>query len=127
MGPRLSRPGGDGFAGASALLLGDPDGLYSLAGNTHDLLVRFLSALPLAERSETGHDGLRVSLDAPPDWIASPRLGLEIIEKVTSHPAETVGDRLAAATVCDRTAAVMVIDRLLPRRARIAGDLESGG
>jgi len=88
-----------------ATLLEDADGEYALAPNTHDLLLRFLSALPLRERPRLiTTDGefhtIRRQLD---------RLGEEgiAIVKVAADPASTVAERLAAA-VDDRTAAVLV-------------------
>ena len=100
-------------------LLDDPDGLYSLASSTHDLLVRFLSALPLSERprlvvSDCEFHSLRRQVDRLDE------VGIEI-ERVSSQPAESVGERLAAA-VDDRTAAVMV-STVFYRDAHIAGDL----
>lgn len=88
-----------------AALLDDADGEYALAASTHDLLLRFLSALPLRRRPRLiTTDGefhtIRRQLD---------RLGEEAIAiiKVAADPADTVADRLAAA-VDDRTAAVLV-------------------
>jgi len=100
-------------------LLDDPDGLYSLAGNTHDLLVRFLSALPLAERPRLVTTDCEFhSMRRQTDRLAE--AGVEIV-RVASHPAATVGDRLAAAT-CDRTAAVMT-STVFYLDGHIAGDL----
>jgi kynureninase len=86
-------------------LLDDPDGEYALAGSTHDLLLRFLSALPLRDRPRlVTTDGefhtIRRQLD---------RLGEEgiAVVKVAADPASTVAERLAAA-VDERTAAVLV-------------------
>ena len=86
-------------------LLADPDGEYALAQNTHDLLLRFLSALPLRARprlvtTDGEFNTIRRQLD---------RLGEEgvSIVKVASDPAGTVAERLAAV-VNDRTAAVLV-------------------
>lgn len=88
-----------------ATLLDDAEGAYALAPSTHDLLLRFLSALPLRERPRlVTTDGefhtIRRQLD---------RLGEEGIEvvKVVADPADTVSERLAAA-IDDRTAAVLV-------------------
>ncbi len=100
-------------------LLDDPDGLYSLAASTHDLLVRFLSALPLAERPRLVVTDCEFhSIRRQVARLAE--AGIEI-ERISSHPAESVGERLAAA-VDDRTAAVMV-STVFYRDARIAGDL----
>lgn len=88
-----------------AARLGDRDGAYALASSTHDLLVRFLSALPLRARprlvtTDAEFHTVRRQLD---------RLGEEGIEvvKVPHAPASGVAERLAAATD-DRTAAVIV-------------------
>ncbi|MGH7590051.1 MAG: kynureninase [Gemmatimonadales bacterium] len=86
-------------------LLGDTGGGIALAGSTHDLLVRLLSALPLRTRRRlVTTDGefhtIRRQLD---------RLGEEGIEiiRVAESPVETVAARLANA-VDDRTAMVLV-------------------
>jgi kynureninase len=86
-------------------LLDDPGGHIALAPNTHELVVRFLSALPLRERPRlVTTDGefhtIRRQLD---------RLTEECIEvvKVAALPAATVAERLVYA-VNDRTAAVLV-------------------
>ena len=86
-------------------LLDDPGGDIALAPNTHELVVRFLSALPLPERPRlVTTDGefhtIRRQLD---------RLAEEPIEvvKVAALPAATLAERLVAA-VDDRTAAVLV-------------------
>ena len=88
-----------------AALLEDPDGEYALAQGTHDLLIRFLSILPLRTRprlvtTDGEFHAIRRQLD---------RLGEEgiAISKVAAAPAGTVAERLAAA-VDDRTAAVLV-------------------
>jgi kynureninase len=88
-----------------AELLGDTTGDIALASNTHDLVVRFLSALPLRERprivtTDGEYHTIRRQLD---------RLGEEGIElvKIEALPASSVAERLAAA-VDDRTAAVLV-------------------
>lgn len=100
-------------------LLDDPDGLYSLSANTHDLLVRFLSALPLGRRPKlVTTDGEFHSLRRQLDRLAEE--GVEV-ERVAALPAETVGERLAEAT-SDRTAAVLV-STVFFRNAHIAGDL----
>ncbi len=88
-----------------AALLEDSDGEYALAPSTHDLLLRFLSVLPLRARPRlVTTDGefhtIRRQLD---------RLGEDgiTIVKVAADPAATVAERLAAA-VSDKTAAVLV-------------------
>lgn len=86
-------------------LLDDPGGHIALAPNTHELVVRFLSALPLPERPRlVTTDGefhtIRRQLD---------RLAEESIEvvRVAACPAETLAERLVDA-VDGRTAAVLV-------------------
>lgn len=88
-----------------AALLDDADSEYALAPSTHDLLLRFLSALPLRDRprlvtTDGEFNTIRRQLD---------RLGEEGIEivRVAAGPADTVAERLAAE-ITDRTAAVLV-------------------
>lgn len=95
----------DRVRGGFARLLEDADGQIALGTNTHELVVRFLSALPLARRPRlVTTDGefhtLRRQLD---------RLGEEGIEvvRVPARPAGLVAERLAKM-VTDRTAAVLV-------------------
>jgi kynureninase len=90
-----------GFAG----LLDDPDGAVALGVNTHELVVRWLSALPLARRrrlvTTTGEfHTIRRQLDRLAEE------GITVV-KVAALPATTLADRLAQA-VDDRTAAVLV-------------------
>ena len=91
----------EGFAG----LLGVRPQQIALAPNTHELVTRFLSALPLRDRPRLITTGgefhtIRRQLD---------RLAEEALEvvKLPAAPAETVCERLALA-VDDRTAAVLV-------------------
>ena len=101
-------------------LMGDPDGRYSLAGNTHDLLVRFLSALPLADRPRlVTTDGEFHSLRRQLDRLEEE--GVEVV-RVAAGPAGSVGERLAAA-VDDRTAAAFV-STVFFTTAEIAGGLD---
>ena len=88
-----------------ARLLGDDSGPIALGASTHELLVRFLSVLPLRDRprlvtTDAEFHSARRQLD---------RLAEEGIEvaRVGADPAESVGERLAAA-VDDRTAAIIV-------------------
>lgn len=88
-----------------ARLLGDAPDRIALAENTHELVVRFLSALPLRKRPRlVTTDGefhtIRRQLD---------RLAEEDVEvvKVVQAPAATLAERLADA-VDERTAAVLV-------------------
>ena len=100
-------------------LLDDPEGRYSLAANTFELLVRLLSALPLRRRPRL------VTTDS--EFYSLRRLlarleeeGVEIV-RVTAHPAVDVGERLAAATD-DHTAAVLT-STVFFNSAEIAGGL----
>ncbi|MGH7547235.1 MAG: kynureninase [Gemmatimonadales bacterium] len=88
-----------------ARLLDDPDGHYALSASTHDLIVRFLSALPLRARprivtTDAEFHTLRRQLDRLQEE------GIEVV-KVPHAPAATVAERLIAA-LSDRTASVMV-------------------
>ncbi len=88
-----------------ARLLDDRDGHIALAPNTHDLVIRFLSALPLKQRpriiSTTGEfHTIRRQLDRLTEE------GLEVL-KVAASPATTIAERLISA-IDERTAAVMV-------------------
>lgn len=99
-------------------LLDDPDGHIALGQNTHELVVRFLSALPLRERPRlVTTDGefrtIRRQLD---------RLREEDVEVVAAPADAGVADRLAAA-VDDRTAAVLV-SSVLFRDATIVEGLD---
>lgn len=88
-----------------AALLGDRDGDVTLAPNTHELVVRFLSALPLGERprlvtTDAEFHSIRRQLDrlAEEGWV-------EVV-KVAGYPAWGAAERLAEA-VDDGTAAVL--------------------
>ena len=88
-----------------ARLLGDSKGEIALGGSTHDLIVRFLSALPFHARPRiVTTDGEFHSLRRQLDRIAEENI--EVV-KVPSHPASSVAERLIEATD-DRVAAVMV-------------------
>jgi len=100
-------------------LLDDPDGLYSLAASTHDLVIKLFSALPLAERPKivTTESEFYSMARQLARWQEE---GIEVV-RVPSLPAESVGERLAGA-VCDRTAAVYTSTVFFDTGA-IAGDL----
>jgi kynureninase len=77
----------------------------ALAGNTHELLIRFLSALPLRRRPRlVTTDGEFHTLRRQMDRLAE-EPALEIV-KVSAEPVATISERLVAA-VNDRTAAVL--------------------
>jgi kynureninase len=85
-------------------LLGDPDGDIALGQNTHELVTRLLSALPLKKRPKlVTTDGEFHTIRRQLDRLAEE--GLEIV-KTPARPADTLAERLAAA-VDDRTACVL--------------------
>jgi selenocysteine lyase/cysteine desulfurase len=110
------------------LLMEDPAGEVALAASTHELVVRFLSAL---EPAASGGGTRRFRLVTTDGEFHSVRrqllrlaeVGVEV-ERVPAAPVDTLAERLAAA-VDDRTAAVLV-SAVLFETARIVphlGDL----
>ncbi|MEZ5286577.1 MAG: aminotransferase class V-fold PLP-dependent enzyme [Vicinamibacterales bacterium] len=104
-------------------ILGEPRGEIALGQNTHELLVRLLSALPLDRRPRLlTTDGEFHTIRRQLDRLAE--AGLEV-ERVPSRPADAIAERLAAA-VDDRTAAVLVSSvlfttgEIVPGLARVA-------
>lgn len=94
-------------------ILGDPDGRYALGANTHELVVRFLSALPLRQRPRIvttpfEYHSLRRQLD---------RLTEEGID-VVKRPPEDI-----AQAVDDRTS-VVCLSAVLYQSARIVDGLD---
>ena len=88
-----------------ARLLDDTPEHIALAQNTHELVVRFLSALPLRKRPQlVTTDGEFHTIRRQLDRLAEE--GISVI-KVPAMPATTLAERLAI-TVDDRTAAVLV-------------------
>jgi len=88
-----------------ARLLGDAGGDIALAPNTHELVVRLLSALPLGARSRlVTTDGEFHTIRRQLDRLEEE--GLEII-RIAEAPLESVAGRLARA-VDERTALVLV-------------------
>lgn len=101
-------------------LLDDPDGHIALGQNTHELLIRFLSALPLRERPRlVTTDGefhtIRRQLDRLEDK------GIEVVRVATGGDAPVAAE--IAGAVDDRTAAVLV-SSVLYRDARIVDGLD---
>lgn len=91
----------EGFAG----LLGDAGGCIALGANTHELLVRLLSALPLRTRPRlVTTDGEFHSIRRQLDRLEEE--GLSIV-RVAEAPLESLAARLSRA-VDDRTALVLV-------------------
>ncbi len=102
-----------------ARLLGDDPGRIALAENTHELVLRFLSALPLQERPRVvTTDGEFHTIRRQLDRLAEE--GLEVV-KVEAHPAATVGERLVSE-IDDQAAAVMV-SSVFFQTCHIAGGL----
>ena len=102
-----------------ASLLADTSGQYALAVNTHELVVRWLSALPLRDRPVlVTSDGEFHSIRRQLDRLAEE--GLQIV-KVPAVPVQDLAGRLADA-VDDRTAAVLV-SSVLYRSGRIVTGL----
>ena len=86
-------------------LMGRCDGDLTLETNTHGLVVRFLSALPLRERPRVvTTDGEFHTVRRQLDRLSEE--GLEVV-KVPAAPVETLAERVAAE-VGDRTAAAMI-------------------
>lgn len=88
-----------------ARLLDDSPDRIALAPNTHELVVRFLSALPLRKRPKlVTTDGEFHTIRRQLDRLAEE--GIEVV-KVAALPAATLAERVAAE-VDDRAAAVLV-------------------
>lgn len=88
-----------------ARLLDEPDATIALGTNTHELVVRWLSALPLRKRPRlVTTDGEFHSARRQLDRLSEE--GVEVV-KVVALPAVTLAERLAAR-LDDRTAAVVV-------------------
>jgi kynureninase len=105
--------------GFARLLDCDPGGI-SLGASTHELVVRWLSALPLRERPRL------VTSDA--EFHSLRRLlarleqeGIEVV-RVAARPAASIGERLACE-VSDRVAAVLV-SSVFYDSAELAGGLD---
>ncbi len=99
-------------------LLGDRSGSLALGGSTHELLLRFLSALPLRERpklltSDGEYHTLRRQLARLEEE------GIEVVRESAADPT-TLAERLAAR-VDDTTAAVLVSSVLFRTGRRVPG------
>src|SRR3989442_11989234 len=86
-------------------LLEEPEGEVALGQNTHQLVTRLLSALPLRDRPRLlTTDGEFHTIRRQLDRLAEE--GIDVV-KVPALPAATLAERLARV-VDDRTAAVLV-------------------
>jgi kynureninase len=102
-------------------LLGDPRAELALGASTHELVLRFLSALDLRARARlVTTDGEFHTLRRQLGRLAED--GLDVV-RVPARPVDTLAERLAAATD-DRTAAVLV-SAVLFEDARIVPDLDA--
>jgi kynureninase len=105
-------------------LLGDPQGTIALGQNTHELVVRLLSALPLWGRQARPRivttTGEFHTIRRQIDRLAE-EPGLEVV-KVAARPVETLAERLAAA-VTDR-AAIVLVSSVLFETAEIVPGLD---
>ena len=103
-----------------ARLLGDEPDAIALGQNTHEMVTRFLSALPVRERPKLlTTDGEFHSLRRQMDRLAEER-ALEIV-KVSATPSQSIAERLIAA-IDSRTAAVLT-SSVLFGNAHIVPDL----
>ena len=101
-----------------ARLLGDRAANIALGQNTHELVTRWLSALPLRDRPRlVTTDAEFHSLRRQVDRLAE--AGLEIVT-VPATPVETLADRLAAS-LDSRTAGVMVSSVLFETAVIVPG------
>lgn len=86
-------------------LLGDPGDGLALGSNTHELVVRLISAIDNTKRPRiVTTDGEFHTIRRQLDRMAES--GVEVV-KVAEHPVESVAERLAAA-IDDRTGLVLV-------------------
>lgn len=113
-----------------ARLLGVPPDQIALGQNTHELVTRWLSSLPLADRPRlVTTDGEFHSLRRQLDRLAEERLD---VVKIAARPVDTLSERLADA-VTDDTAAVMVSSvfyetaAIVPELERLAATCERHG
>jgi kynureninase len=104
-----------------ARLMDDSADNVALAPNTHELVVRFLSALPLKKRPKLiTTDGEFHTIRRQLDRLSEE--GIEVV-KVVSGPAATLAERLADE-VDERTAAVLV-SAVLYTNAHIVPNLKA--
>jgi kynureninase len=101
-----------------ARLLGDSPANIALGQNTHELVLRWLSALPFRQRTRlVTTDGEFHTLRRQLDRLSEE--GVEVT-KIAAHPADTLADRVASA-VDDRTLAVLMSSVLFETAAIVPG------
>jgi kynureninase len=101
-----------------ARLLGDTPANIALGQNTHELIIRWLSALPFRSRSQiVTTSGEFHTIRRQMDRFADE--GVDV-NKVEAHPVDTLAERLARA-VTDRTLAVLVSSVLFETAAIVPG------
>src|SRR5262245_61598659 len=101
-----------------ARLLGDQPANIALGQNTHELVTRWLSALPFRLRSQMViSNGEFHTIRRQMDRFADE--GIDV-RKVDAHPVETLAERLARQ-VTDRTLAVLVSSVLFETAAIVPG------
>jgi kynureninase len=111
----------DAVRSAVGALLGDPAADVALGQNTHELVVRFLSALDLRARPRlVTTDGEFHTLRRQLARLGE--AGLDVV-RIEAEPADTLAERVAAA-VDERTAAVLV-SAVLYETARIVPGLDA--
>jgi kynureninase len=104
-----------------ARLLGTQADEVALGQNTHELVTRWLSALPLSTRPRlVTTDGEFHSLRRQMDRLAEEHLN---VVKVAAHPIDTLAERLSEM-VTDRTSGVLV-SSVLFETAEVVPNLES--
>jgi len=108
----------DGFA----RLLGDRNGSIALGQNTHELLIRFLSALPLSARpriitTDAEFHTARRQLDRLAET------GLVEVVKIAADPSATIPERIMA--VLDKRTSTVVVSSVLFTNGQIAPGLGS--
>jgi kynureninase len=103
------------------ILLGDPDAEIALGINTHELVIRLLSALDLGRRPRlVSTDGEFHTLRRQLARCAE--AGIEVV-RLPAQPVDTLAERLADA-VDERTSAVLV-SAVLFETGHIVGGLEA--
>ena len=107
-------------AASFSRLLGERAGRVALGASTHDLVLRFLSALPLGQRPRlVTTDGEFHTLRRQLDRLAEE--GLEVI-KIAAEPIDGLAERMANA-IDDRTSAALV-SAVFFETGRIVGGLD---